>query len=305
MQNVHGRHRARLPARDRRPATGGRPDAEGRSGDGRAADPMRRPTTTRHVRRRTASRSGRRTKRRGRRSSSSSSTPDCSRSRWTWTRRTRTTTCRSERRRVGLAAAASATPTAARSPSRRSPRSMLDVAAGELVAIVGPSGCGKSTLLRILAGLTVPTRGTASVGDVVANGHPGLVAYQPQRDLLMPWRRVLGERDARCRGRGRTAGRGAAARRPRASTRFGLDGFDRAWPAALSGGMRQRVALAAHVPRAASRAAARRAARRARRDHAAHHAGVAAGGLDGRRAHGRARHPRRRGGAAPRRSRAS
>jgi NitT/TauT family transport system ATP-binding protein len=67
----------------------------------------------------------------------------------------------------------------------------LDVAAGELVALVGPSGCGKSTLLRIIAGLVVPTRGTTTVDGVPANGNPGLVAYQPQPDLLMPWRRVM------------------------------------------------------------------------------------------------------------------
>jgi len=117
-----------------------------------------------------------------------------------------------------------------------------DVAAGELVAIVGPSGCGKSTLLRVLAGLTVPTRGTASVGGVVANGHPGLVAFQPQRDLLLPWRRVLGNATLGAEVAGvppEVARREATAR----FARFGLDGFARAWPSSLSGGMRQRVAL--------------------------------------------------------------
>ena len=83
VQNVPGRHRARLPARDRRPATSGRPDARGGSRDGRAADPRVGRLLRDHVSRRTVSRSARRTRRRGRRSSSSSSTPDCWRSRWT------------------------------------------------------------------------------------------------------------------------------------------------------------------------------------------------------------------------------
>ncbi len=118
----------------------------------------------------------------------------------------------------------------------------LEVAAGELVALIGPSGCGKSTLLRVIAGLVVPTRGTASVDGVRANGNPGLVAYQPQHDLLMPWRRVLANATlgAEVAGVERHAARAQAAAR---FERFGLAGFERAWPAALSGGMRQRVAL--------------------------------------------------------------
>jgi ABC-type nitrate/sulfonate/bicarbonate transport system ATPase subunit len=118
----------------------------------------------------------------------------------------------------------------------------LDVGAGELVALIGPSGCGKSTLLRIIAGLVVPTRGVASVDGVRANGNPGLVAYQPQHDLLMPWRRVMANATlgAEVAGVERGEARAQAAAR---FERFGLAGFERAWPAALSGGMRQRVAL--------------------------------------------------------------
>ncbi len=118
----------------------------------------------------------------------------------------------------------------------------LEVTAGELVALIGPSGCGKSTLLRIIAGLVVPTRGTASVDGVRANGNPGLVAYQPQHDLLMPWRRVMANATLGAEVAG--VERGAARAQAAASfERFGLSGFERAWPAALSGGMRQRVAL--------------------------------------------------------------
>jgi NitT/TauT family transport system ATP-binding protein len=118
----------------------------------------------------------------------------------------------------------------------------VDIAAGDLVAIVGPSGCGKSTLLRILAGLVVPTRGRATVGDQVVDGRPGFVAYQPQRDLLLPWRRVMANATVGAEVAGvprEQARRDAAAR----FERFGLAGFERAWPSTLSGGMRQRVAL--------------------------------------------------------------
>jgi ABC-type nitrate/sulfonate/bicarbonate transport system ATPase subunit len=110
------------------------------------------------------------------------------------------------------------------------------------VAIVGPSGCGKSTVLRILAGLVVPTRGEATVEGQIANGRPGLAAYQPQRDLLLPWRRVIDNATlgAEVAGVPRERARRDAESR---LARFGLAGFERAWPAALSGGMRQRAAL--------------------------------------------------------------
>jgi ABC-type nitrate/sulfonate/bicarbonate transport system ATPase subunit len=110
------------------------------------------------------------------------------------------------------------------------------------VSLVGPSGCGKSTLLRVLAGLLVPTAGAAEVRRESTVARPGLVAYMPQRDLLLPWRRAL---DNALLGAS-VAGRLGAAERAQAAAwfeRFGLGGFERAWPSQLSGGMRQRVAL--------------------------------------------------------------
>jgi ABC-type nitrate/sulfonate/bicarbonate transport system ATPase subunit len=110
----------------------------------------------------------------------------------------------------------------------------LSVREGEIVALVGPSGCGKSTLLELLAGLQRPDAGAVTA-------EPG--AYMPQRDLLLPWRSALSNAALalECSGV-----RKADARR-RAQPlfeRFGLGGFEDARPAALSGGMRQRVALA-------------------------------------------------------------
>ncbi len=118
----------------------------------------------------------------------------------------------------------------------------IEVEPGAFVAIVGPSGCGKSTLLRVLAGLTTPIAGTATVDGTSTIATPGLVAFQAQRDLLMPWRRVL----ANATLGAEVAGVRSADARAQAHTllaRFGLDGFEEAWPATLSGGMRQRVAL--------------------------------------------------------------
>jgi ABC-type nitrate/sulfonate/bicarbonate transport system ATPase subunit len=118
----------------------------------------------------------------------------------------------------------------------------FSVAAGGFVSLLGPSGCGKSTVLRVLAGLLVPDTGTATVGGEAVVGRPGLTAYMPQRDLLLPWRRALPNATvgAEARGLDRAAARGRAAE---LFDRFGLAGFERSWPHQLSGGMRQRLAL--------------------------------------------------------------
>jgi NitT/TauT family transport system ATP-binding protein len=115
------------------------------------------------------------------------------------------------------------------------------VGRGELLAVVGPSGCGKSTLLNIFAGLELPTAGTVSL-EGRSGSLLGRVAYMPQRDLLMPWRTVLDNAALAPQ----LAGTPLAQARARAATelpRFGLEGFANAWPAQLSGGMRQRTAL--------------------------------------------------------------
>lgn len=116
----------------------------------------------------------------------------------------------------------------------------IELRRGELVSLIGPSGCGKSTLLNILAGLDRPTDGSVAL----ASGAPllGSVAYMPQSDLLMPWRTVLDNAAVGLQIRGipkREARQRARAEMPR----FGLAGFESAWPSQISGGMRQRAAL--------------------------------------------------------------
>ena len=118
----------------------------------------------------------------------------------------------------------------------------LEVERGAFVSLLGPSGCGKSTLLRVLAGLVEPTEGAATIEGQSTVGHPGLAAFMPQRDLLLPWRRV----EANAILGAEIAGVPSAEARDRARAlyeQFGLEGFERSWPGQLSGGMRQRLAL--------------------------------------------------------------
>ena len=118
----------------------------------------------------------------------------------------------------------------------------LEVAAGEFVSIVGPSGGGKTTVLKVLAGLLAPDRGTAEVNGVSTIGAFGFVAYMPQRDQLLPWRRALDNAILGAQIRGRDPGE-ARAEAQALFPRFGLEGHERSWPSQLSGGMRQRLAL--------------------------------------------------------------
>jgi ABC-type nitrate/sulfonate/bicarbonate transport system ATPase subunit len=119
----------------------------------------------------------------------------------------------------------------------------LDVPLHGRLAIVGPSGCGKSTLLNLICGLDEPSAGTISVlGATAAADRLARCAWMPQRDLLLPWRDVLGNAALALENRGMRA---AAARRQVAPlvARFGLAGFEERRPAQLSGGMRQRVSF--------------------------------------------------------------
>jgi ABC-type nitrate/sulfonate/bicarbonate transport system ATPase subunit len=119
----------------------------------------------------------------------------------------------------------------------------LDVGDGEFVTVVGPSGCGKSTLFNIVAGLLPPDPG----GRLLIDGKPvgerlGHVAYMPQRDLLFPWRSVIDNAIIGLEIQG--VSRAEARRRALAVIgQFGLEGFTDYYPFALSGGMKQRVAL--------------------------------------------------------------
>jgi NitT/TauT family transport system ATP-binding protein len=119
----------------------------------------------------------------------------------------------------------------------------LEIAAGEFVTLVGPSGCGKSTVLDLISGLTRPSSGTVSVDGTPITG-PGLdrsVVFQQY--TLLPWRTARGNVEFALEAAGVPKGQ----RGPRALAYLelvGLGEFANRYPHELSGGMKQRVAIA-------------------------------------------------------------
>ena len=121
----------------------------------------------------------------------------------------------------------------------------LTVGEREFVSLIGPSGCGKSTLLRVIADIIAPSAGSASI-----NGRPPLsarlgreIGFVFQDPALLEWRRILGNVALPLE----LAGVIRAERESRAMELIdlvGLKGFEAAWPRQLSGGMKQRAAIA-------------------------------------------------------------
>jgi NitT/TauT family transport system ATP-binding protein len=123
-------------------------------------------------------------------------------------------------------------------------KTTLDIRRGELLCLIGPSGCGKSTLLNMIGGLLLPSSGTVEVGHKPVRGPlPHDIAFVFQENALFPWCTVLenvklgmvfqgvpkSEHDGRAR---------------KSLEAVGLKDFMGHYPAQLSGGMRQRAALA-------------------------------------------------------------
>jgi NitT/TauT family transport system ATP-binding protein len=118
----------------------------------------------------------------------------------------------------------------------------FEIRRGEFVSIVGPSGCGKTTLFNAIAGLVRPTSGEVLIGGDLVRGPSARVGYMLQKDLLMPWRTALENVTLGLEIRGVPRGE-ARERGLEHLRRYGLAGFEHHYPRALSGGMRQRVAL--------------------------------------------------------------
>jgi len=114
---------------------------------------------------------------------------------------------------------------------------------GQIVSIVGPSGCGKTTLLNTLCGLLTPDTGRISWYGQEITGQPQNVGYMLQKDLLLPWRTALGNVMLGLEIRGVAAGEARDSSHAMLD-QLGLHGFADHYPSTLSGGMRQRVALA-------------------------------------------------------------
>jgi NitT/TauT family transport system ATP-binding protein len=119
----------------------------------------------------------------------------------------------------------------------------LTLEAGRIVSIVGPSGCGKTTLLNVLCGLIPPSGGSVRWYGRPLQGMPARVGYMLQKDLLFPWRTTIHNVMLGLE----IGGVARAEARHRAHVlldQLGLHGFETHYPSTLSGGMRQRAALA-------------------------------------------------------------
>jgi NitT/TauT family transport system ATP-binding protein len=119
----------------------------------------------------------------------------------------------------------------------------LTLREGEIISIVGPSGCGKTTLLNTLCGLLAPDSGHIRWHGREVSGQPQNVGYMLQKDLLLPWRTALGNTLLGLQIRG-VAPAEAEDKSRAMLDQLGLHGFADHYPSTLSGGMRQRVALA-------------------------------------------------------------
>ncbi|HSZ68576.1 MAG TPA: ABC transporter ATP-binding protein [Xanthobacteraceae bacterium] len=119
----------------------------------------------------------------------------------------------------------------------------IAVAPGEFVAVIGPSGCGKSTVLSLISGLVAPTEGAVLIDGKPVTGPNRKVGYMLQQDYLFEWRTILENAllGAEIQGLPMAKARERAAQ---LLTRYGLGQFLNHLPRQLSGGMRQRVALA-------------------------------------------------------------
>lgn len=118
----------------------------------------------------------------------------------------------------------------------------LHVEPGEFVSILGPSGAGKSTIFRLLTGEVQHDAGAIEVEGAQLAKAKSAFAFMPQRDALMPWRRVIDNLTLGLEVQG-MARKDARAQVLPLLDDFGLVGFERHYPGQLSGGMRQRAAL--------------------------------------------------------------
>jgi NitT/TauT family transport system ATP-binding protein len=122
-------------------------------------------------------------------------------------------------------------------------RVSFEVLPGEFLAIIGPSGCGKSTLFNVIGGLLDTYQGSVTVAGEAIRGPHAAVGMVFQEESTFPWRNVIDNVAFPLE----IAGRPKKERLDRARhfiSLVGLDGFERRYPPELSGGMRQRVAIA-------------------------------------------------------------
>ena len=118
----------------------------------------------------------------------------------------------------------------------------LELREGEIVSLLGVSGGGKTTLFNLISGLTVPDEGKIWLEDAEITGKPGMISYMLQKDLLLPYRTIVDNvaLPLVIKGMKKSEAREKAAGY---FEQFGLSGYEKKYPAQLSGGMKQRAAL--------------------------------------------------------------
>ena len=119
----------------------------------------------------------------------------------------------------------------------------FSIATGEFVSIIGQSGCGKSTLLSLISGIPSPTDGAVMVDGVAVAGASRKIGYMLQQDYLFEWRTILENTLLGAEIQGADPAK-ARRRAEQLLVKYGLGAFMHHLPRQLSGGMRQRVALA-------------------------------------------------------------
>lgn len=136
-------------------------------------------------------------------------------------------------------------PTRDRTSIRAVDTTSLTIPSGQFISVLGPSGCGKSTLLRIIAGLTVPTSGAVEIGGEVVRGPSRKVGIAFQTPSLLEWYTVAENIALPARmGRRRTDRKTVERRVEELLATVKLAALGGKYPSELSGGMRQRVAIA-------------------------------------------------------------
>lgn len=128
----------------------------------------------------------------------------------------------------------------------------ISLAEGELVCLLGASGAGKTTLFHIISGLLVPEQGSVRLNGEEILGKPGKISYMLQKDMLLPYKTVLDnvalplvlQKEPSLTGKQRFHRKREARRKAAAFfEEFGIAGYEKKYPAQMSGGMRQRAAL--------------------------------------------------------------
>ena len=113
---------------------------------------------------------------------------------------------------------------------------------GEIVSLLGVSGGGKSTLFNVISGLYVPESGTVTLNGEDVTGKPGKISYMLQKDLLLPYKKVIDNVSMPLILKGEKK-KEARKKADEYFETFGLEGTQHSYPNELSGGMRQRAAL--------------------------------------------------------------